>query len=184
MSNARRCFLREAALVAAWALGTARAAETTAQTLTRLDQPFAAPEFSLRGEDGRTYRLADYRGRVVVLNFWATWCPPCRYEMPSMERAHQKTRREGIAVLAVNVGETADQIFEFTGRYPATFPLLLDRDGAVSRRYPVIGLPTTFVIDPRGIVTHRAIGGREWDDERLLGELRKLLGGEAKDRGS
>jgi peroxiredoxin len=156
-------------------LGAAHAAEPPAQTLTRLDPPFPAPDFTLTGEDGKTYRLADYRGKVVVLNFWATWCPPCRYEMPSMERAHQKTRGENIVLLAVNVGETADQVFEFTGHYPVSFPLPLDLDGAVLRRYPVIGLPTTFVIDPRGLVTHRAIGGREWDDERLLAELRKLL---------
>jgi peroxiredoxin len=156
--------------------GTAQAADNTAQTLARLDKPFPAPGFALKGEDGRTYRLADYRGKVVVLNFWATWCPPCREEMPSMERAHRKLRGEHIVLLAVNVGESEEQIFEFTGRYPVTFPLPLDLDGAVLRQYPVVGLPTTFVIDPRGMVTHRAIGGREWDDDRLLGVLRQLAG--------
>jgi len=156
-------------------LGVARAAEPPAQTLSRIDPPFPAPDFTLTGEDGNTYRLSDYRGKVVVLNFWATWCPPCREEMSSMERAHQKTRGENIVLLAVNVGETADQVFEFTGHYPVTFPLPIDADGAVLRRYPVVGLPTTFVIDPRGRVIYRAIGGREWDDERLLAELRKLV---------
>jgi peroxiredoxin len=168
-------FVRKTAMVLACVLCTAHAADKPAQTLAMLDKPFLAPEFALTGEDGKTYRLSDYRGKVVVLNFWATWCPPCRYEMPSMERAHQKVRGENIVLLAVNVGETSDQVFEFTGRYPVTFPLPLDLDGAVLRQYPVIGLPTTFVIDPRGLVTHRAIGGREWDDEQLLGELRKLL---------
>jgi peroxiredoxin len=175
MNGNRRRILRCAGLVLGFVFCAAYAADKAAQTLTTLDKPFPAPDFALKGEDGKTYRLADYRGKVVVLNFWATWCPPCRYEMPSMERAHQKVRGERIALLAVNVGENADQIFEFTGRYPVTFPLPLDLDGAVSRQYPVIGLPTTFVIDPRGMVTHRAIGGREWDDEKLLGELRKLL---------
>lgn len=163
------------ALLAAWMLSPAQAAENAAvQTLTRIEKPYAAPAFTLRGEDGKTYRLADYRGKVVVLNFWATWCPPCRYEMPSMERAYKKVQDEGIVLLAINVGESEDEIFEFTGRYPVTFPLLLDSDGAVIRRYGVIGLPTTFVIDPRGRVTHRAVGGREWDDERLLSQLREL----------
>lgn len=148
--------------------------KAAAQTLTPLAKPFVAPAFVLRGEDGKTYRLTDYRGKVVVLNFWATWCPPCRYEMPSMERAFKKVQDEDIVLLAINVGESEDEIFEFTGRYPVTFPLLLDRDGTVIRRYRVVGLPTTFVIDPRGRLTHRAVGGREWDDEKLLAELRRL----------
>lgn len=151
------------------------AEQTAQQSLTPLPNPFPAPDFNLRGEDGKHYRLADFRGQVVVLNFWATWCPPCRYEMPSMERAHKKVQGEKIALLAVNVGESEEQVFEFTGRYPVTFPLLLDEDGQVTRLYPVIGLPTTFIIDPQGRVTHRAVGGREWDDERLLAQLRKSL---------
>jgi peroxiredoxin len=151
------------------------AGESTAQTLPPLAKPFAAPDFTLKGEDRKTYRLSAYRGKVVVLNFWATWCPPCRYEMPSMERAHQKVKGEDIVILAVNVGESEDKVFEFTGRYPVTFPLLLDTEGAIVRKYQVIGLPTTFVVDPRGMVTHRAVGGREWDDEKLLDQLRQLL---------
>lgn len=154
--------------------GAALAADDPKQTLIALDKPFAAPAFALKDENGKTHRLSDYRGQVVVLNFWATWCPPCRYEMPSMERAHEIVKGEGIVLLAVNVGETADQVFEFTGRYPVTFPLLLDIEGKVIRQYPVIGLPTTFVIDPRGQVTHRAIGGREWDDPKLISALKKL----------
>lgn len=157
-------------------LGTSPAiSDDKAQTLSPLAKPFSAPDFSLKGEDGKTYRLSDYRGKVVVLNFWATWCPPCREEMPSMERAHQKVKSEMIVILAVNVGETEGKVFEFTGRYPVTFPLPLDIDGTVIQSYPVIGLPTTFVIDPRGIVTHRAIGGREWDSDILLNQLRKML---------
>ena len=151
------------------------AGNDAAQTLPPLPKPFAAPDFTLPGEDGKTYRLSDYRGKVVVLNFWATWCPPCRYEMPSMERAHKKVQGEKIVLLAINVGESEEKVFEFTGQYPVTFPLLLDTEGAIIRKYPVIGLPTTFVIDPRGIVMHRAVGGREWDDEQLLVQLRKLL---------
>lgn len=157
-------------------LSAAHAADTTTpQTLPPLPKPFPAPNFTLQGEDGKTYRLSDYRGKVVVLNFWATWCPPCRYEMPSMERAYGKLKGEKIALLAINVGETEDQVFEFTGKYPVTFPLLLDTEGAIVPRYPVIALPTTFVIDPRGMVTHRAVGGREWDDEQLLAQLRRFL---------
>ena len=167
---------RYAALVTWFVAGAVPAAETgKAQTLPPLDKPFAAPDFALKGEDGKTYRLSDYRGKVVVLNFWATWCPPCRYEMPSMERAHQKMKGEDIAILAVNVGEDEATVFAFTGQYPLSFPMPLDLDGSVIAKYPVIGLPTTFIVDPLGQVTHRAIGGREWDDDRLLEQLRRML---------
>ncbi len=176
MKSPRRHFLRYAGLSLWFVLCPAHAAgKDAAQTLQPLPKPFAAPDFTLQDDDGKIHRLADYRGKVVVLNFWATWCPPCRYEMPSMERAHKKVQGENIVLLAVNVGESADQVFEFTGQYPVTFQLLLDTDGSVIKKYPVIGLPTTFVIDPRGVVTHRAVGGREWDDEQLLGQLRALL---------
>jgi peroxiredoxin len=171
-----RSFFRCTILVSWFVLYAAQAAGYDApQFLPPLQKPFAAPDFTLQGEDGNTYRLSDYRGNVVVLNFGATWCPPCRYEMPSMERAHKKLQGEKIVLLAINVGESEDKVFEFTGQYPVTFPLLLDTEGAIIRKYQVIGMPTTFVIDPRGIVTHRAVGSREWDDEQLLAQLRKLL---------
>lgn len=151
-----------------------------AQILSPVDKPFPAPDFRLKSDDGKEYRLSDFRGQVVVLNFWATWCPPCRYEMPSLERARKAVHGQGIVILAVNVGEDETTVFAFTGRYPVNFPLLLDRDGAVVRQYPVIGLPTTYVIDPRGRVTHRAVGGREWDDPALLDQLRRLRDGTHK----
>jgi len=176
MNMPRRQFFRYAGLSLWFVLGVAHATGSDAtQTLQPLPKPYTAPDFTLQGEDGKTHRLSDYRGKVVVLNFWATWCPPCRYEMPSMERAHKKVQGEDIVLLAVNVGESEDKVFEFTGQYPVTFQLLLDTDGTVIKKYPVIGLPTTFIINPQGVVTHRAIGGREWDDEKLLAQLRKLL---------
>lgn len=150
-------------------------AETRNQTLPELTEPFNAPNFTLQGEEGKTYRLKDYRGKVVILNFWATWCPPCREEMPSMERAWKKVKDDNdIAILAINVGEDADTIFEFMGHYPVTFPLLMDIDGNVVKQYPVRGLPTTYIIDPAGMVTHRAVGSREWDAPALLQQLKDL----------
>lgn len=146
-------------------------AEQEIQTLPEVDKPFIAPDFSLKGEDGNTYRLSDFRGKVVLLSFWATWCPPCRYEMPSMDRAYQKLKEKDVMILGVNVGEDEDTIFEFTGEYPVTFPLPMDQDAAVVNKYKVIGLPTSFVIDPKGMVTHRAVGSREWDDPIILRQL-------------
>ena len=137
-------------------------------------KPFAAYDFSVNDIDGTQYRLSDYRGKVVVLNFWATWCPPCREEMPAMNRAHHKLQNDKVVILAINVGEDEDTIFEFTGNYPVDFPLLMDRDGKVIKSYPVMGLPTTYIISPTGIVTHRTVGGRVWDDDKLLNELRLM----------
>ena len=137
-----------------------------------LDKP--APDFVLPDTEGRTHRLEDYAGKVVVLNFWATWCPPCREEMPAMERLHQMVSDEPIAVVAINVGEDEDTIFRFTGDYPVSFPLLMDREGRIVEDYPVIGLPTTYILDPAGIIRHRAVGTREWDSPELVEALRAL----------
>jgi thiol-disulfide isomerase/thioredoxin len=118
--------------------------------------------------------LKDYRGKVVIVNFWATWCPPCRYELPSMERAYQRLKDKGVEMLAINVGEDADTIFTFTVDYPVTFPLLMDRDSKVINDYPVMGLPTTYVIDNKGRLVYRAIGTREWDDAALVQKILDL----------
>ncbi|MGD8484072.1 MAG: TlpA disulfide reductase family protein, partial [Thioalkalispiraceae bacterium] len=151
------------------------ASATEPQTLPRLEKPFKAPDFNLQAEDGRHYRLSDFHGKVVVLNFWATWCPPCREEMPAMERLWQKVKDKNIVLLGINVGEDADTIFEFTGQYPVSFPLPMDSDGKVIEQYPIKGLPTTYIVNPQGMVTHRAVGSREWDQAWLVKILQGLL---------
>ncbi|HEY5604568.1 MAG TPA: TlpA disulfide reductase family protein [Gammaproteobacteria bacterium] len=133
-----------------------------------------APDFSLNDIDGKPHALQDYRGMVVIINFWATWCPPCRYELPSMERAYQRLKKQGIEMLAINVGEDADTIFTFTVDYPVTFPLLMDLDSKVIKDYPVVGLPTTYVVDSKGRLVYRAIGTREWDDAALMQKILDL----------
>ncbi len=150
------------------------AKESGAQTLSAVTKPVAAPAFELMDLDGRPHKLADYLGKVVVLNFWATWCPPCREEMPSMQRGWEKVRDEDIVFLGVNVGEDADTVFLFLADYSVDFPLLLDKDAKVIEEYPVTGLPTTYIIDAQGRITHRAVGGRAWDDDVLLDRLRAL----------
>lgn len=91
-----------------------------------------------------------------------------------MQRAWEKVRDEGIVFLGVNVGEDADTVFLFLADYPVDFPLLLDVDANVIKQYPVTGLPTTYIIDPQGRITHRAVGGRDWADDQLLNTLRAL----------
>ena len=144
------------------------------QTLTPLPDAVPAPDFTLADTNGKLHRLSDYRGRTVIINFWATWCPPCREEIPSMNRAWQQLRQEDVVMLAINMGEDEDTIFVFTADYPAEFPLLLDRDGAVTAEWPVKGLPTTYIIAPDGSIAYRAIGGRAWDDSGILETLRAL----------
>jgi len=133
-----------------------------------------APHFSLKDINGKSYDLTDYRGQVVIVNFWTTWCPPCRFELPSMERAYQQFKQQGIEILAINVGEDADTIFTFTVDYPVTFPLLMDLDSQVINNYPVIGLPTTYIIDTDGRLVYRAVGTREWDDAVLVEKILAL----------
>ncbi len=150
------------------------AAQEAGTGLTQLDEAPAAPDFSLLDMDGTVYRLSAYRGQIVVVNFWATWCPPCREEMPSMQRAWEQLRPDGIVMLGINVGEDADTIFQFTADYPVAFPLPMDIDSAVTGQWPVRGLPTTFVVDPAGRLVYQAIGSREWDDPALLSQVRAL----------
>ena len=132
-----------------------------------------APPLSLPDIDGKTVDLAAYRGRLVLVNFWATWCPPCRREFPSLGRVQKLLKPSELAVLAVNVGEEAETIFSFAGA--SDVAILLDRDSAVMRRWPVKGLPSTFVVDRRGRLALRAIGGREFDDAAIVAQLRGLL---------
>jgi len=148
--------------------------DTDSQMLYRLPKPFSAADFNLIGEDGKRYQLSQYRGQTVILNFWATWCPPCREEFPSMEKAWQKIKGKGIVLLGLNVGETEDDLFTFLADYPVTFPLPLDSKGEIVKQYPVIGLPTTYIINPKGFATHRVIGTRDWSDPIFLNKIKTL----------
>jgi peroxiredoxin len=149
-------------------------AEQAGHGLTPLPERPDAPDFELKDPDGDIHRLSEFRGKPVIVNFWATWCPPCREEMPSMQRAWEQVREEGIVMLAINVGEDEDTIFQFTANYPVEFPLLMDTDASVVQSWPIRGLPTTFVVDTEGKLAYRAIGGREWDDPVLLDTVRAL----------
>ncbi len=142
--------------------------------LTPLLDKKPAPALLLTDMDGVKHDIRDYRGRPVIINFWATWCPPCRRELPSMNRAWKKIKDEGIVMLAVDVGEDEDTIFTFMADYPIDFTVLLDSSGDVTARWPVVGLPTTFVLDRKGRLVYQAIGGREWDNDSLLDKVRAL----------
>ncbi|WP_303906675.1 peroxiredoxin family protein [Thiohalomonas denitrificans] len=150
------------------ALPMLASAAPRSQGLTPVEERPPAPDFNLEDMEGEFHQLSEFRGQPVIINFWATWCPPCREEMPSMQRAWERLREEGVAMLAINVGETPDTVFQFTANYPVEFLLLFDLDSAVTEKWPVRGLPSTFVVDPEGRIVYQAIGGREWDDPELL----------------
>jgi thiol-disulfide isomerase/thioredoxin len=136
-----------------------------------------APALRLKGLDGQMHALAQLRGKVVLVNFWATWCPPCRREMPSMERLSRTLDGEPFAVLAVDVGEDTDTIDAFTSQLDTTlhFPVLLDSKSRALQAWKVAGLPTTFLVDKRGRIVGSAIGGREFDHPELVRAIRALL---------
>lgn len=142
--------------------------------LTPLPELAAAPQFDLQTPDGGRVRLSDFRGKPLIVNFWATWCPPCRAEMPSIQRASEQLKDKGIGVVAINVGEDAETIGQFTAESPVTFPLPMDRESRVVQAWPVRGLPTTFVVDSEGRLAYVATGEREWDDPDLLDQVRAL----------
>lgn len=144
------------------------------QNMTAIPGKIMAPDFALQDTEGKMHRLSDYRGKPVIINFWTTWCPPCREELPSMNRAWHLLEKEGIAMLALNMGEDEDAIFIFSADYPTDFPILMDQSGEVIEQWPVKGLPTTYVIAPDGTIAYRAIGSREWDDKALLDAVRAL----------
>lgn len=145
--------------------------------MTPIEPIVAAADFSLPDIDGDPHALQDFRGKVVMLNFWASWCPPCRREMPSMERLYQKFNEQGLVIIAINQWEDPDLVFEFTGRLSLepTFPVLLDRESHVSEQYGVKGLPTTFLIDRNGNLRYRAMGGRDFDHPEVEKLIESLL---------
>ena len=144
-----------------------------AQVLSPVERVIA-PDFELQDSEGETHRLSEYRGKTVIINFWTTWCPPCREEIPSMNRMWNELQDEEVVILAINIGEDDETVFVFTANYPADFPLLLDREGEVIAQWPVKGLPTTYVVAPDGRITYRAIGARNWDDPEFLARIRAL----------
>jgi len=118
----------------------------------------SAPDFRLQSLDGETVSLSDYHGQAVLLNFWATWCGPCVGEMPYLQEIHEEWTTRGLALVAVNVGETSSQVNGFMNYYNLSLPVLLDTQRSVSERYNIIGIPTTFFIDKDGIIQGKVVG--------------------------
>ncbi|MDR3342002.1 MAG: TlpA family protein disulfide reductase [Treponema sp.] len=140
-----------------------------------LKQRQAPVDFTLRVLNGGTVQLSRLKGTVVFLNFWATWCPPCRSEMPSMQVLYDRFRDRGLQFAAVDIMEEGSDIAEFLGYFRLTFPVLLDTDGTVSDNYGINAIPTTFIIDRDGSIIAQAVGSRKWDTPDMMKAFEALL---------
>jgi peroxiredoxin len=162
-----------AALVAGGALYALLAAE---RAPAPLGEGMRAPELALpRLGDGATVRLADLRGRVVLVNFWATWCKPCEDEMPAMERLYGALRGEGFELLAVSVDVADAEVEAFRARLGLGFPILRDPDRGAATRWQSLRFPESWLVDRAGRIAARFIGPRDWDAPEYAARIRALL---------
>ncbi len=167
--------LRWTILVALILMPSIAAAEAPLRRLVELPRKPDAPALDLLDLTGARHDIAAYRGRVVVVNFWATWCAPCRKEFPSLERAWKKLAPAGVSVLAVDMGDTRESVERFLRRISVSFPILLAPDPALGRLWQLQGMPTTYVIDRKGRIYYGAIGECVWDDPAIIGQILSLV---------
>jgi len=134
----------------------------------------AAGGFSLKNVAGKEISLDDYKGKFVLLNFWATWCAPCRKEMPAMSNLHNEFGGEGLEVIGVHVGPSLAGIKKFLEAVPVSFTILIDKNMGLAS-WGVQGLPTTFLINPEGKLVYKAVGEREWDSPEMVTFLKEQV---------
>ena len=135
----------------------------------------ATPALELADMQGARHRLADYRGKVVLVNFWATWCVPCRDEMPSIERLRASLDSKRFAVLAVNLAEPESRIQKFLDAVPLSFPVLLDRDAKIARAWQAKMLPATYIVGPDGRIRYRHLGELDWSKPEIRAQIAALI---------
>ena len=127
-----------------------------------------APVLKLADAAGREHVSSEWRGKTVVVNFWATWCEPCREEMPSLERLRARLGGKAFEVVAVNVGESPERVARFTREVPVTFPIVYDRDSATAKRWKVRGYPTSYVVGPDGRIRYYFVGDLDWSHDDVV----------------
>jgi thiol-disulfide isomerase/thioredoxin len=134
-----------------------------------------APALQARDLSGATKTLSDYRGKVLLLNFWATWCPPCLREMPSLERLRLNMAGRPLEIVAIDSAEPPEEVSAYLSKMKLGFPVLLDADGSNTQRWKVFVLPTTFLLDGEGRVRYVLKGAAEWDEGEALRIIESLL---------
>ena len=123
-------------------------------------------EIRLKDLNGKPVSLSDFRGKIVFLNFWTTWCYACRIEMPDMQKLHQKFKNKDFAIVTINLQESVSQVKQFFKDFKLTFTALLDSDGEVGAHFMITAIPTTFILDKEGIIIGKVMGPREWDGKK------------------
>jgi len=135
----------------------------------------AAPGFNLTTDDGSGFRLEDYRGKLVLLNFWATWCAPCVEEMPSLNNIHQRFQDNGLVVLGVSVDEDREAYQQFLTRAGVAFPTVREPERSISSRYGTMKYPETYLVNREGIVIRKYVGAENWERPEIVNYLSSIL---------
>ncbi|MCU7817855.1 MAG: TlpA family protein disulfide reductase, partial [gamma proteobacterium symbiont of Lucinoma myriamae] len=143
--------------------------------MKHVEKPWKAPEIDLIDINGHRHTIDDYQGKILIVNFWGTWCKPCRKEMPSLQRAYNQLIDDDILIIAIAMGDSLSEVNEFRNNNPVDFALLADKDSEVSTNWSVSALPTTYIVNPKGEVIIRIIGEYEWDSLQFLEEIKSLM---------
>jgi peroxiredoxin len=136
---------------------------------------FRAPNFTVPALSGNGLALSDYGGKVILINFWATWCIPCRAEMPSLEDLYSRYGGNDFEILAISGGEGEKVVHPFIDNLKLSFPILLDKDFQVHNKYQVSAIPSSYLIDRKGIITHRFFGALDWNSDQSRELIAKLM---------
>ncbi|MEH6445595.1 MAG: TlpA disulfide reductase family protein [Oceanospirillaceae bacterium] len=133
-----------------------------------------AVNFKLLDLQNNTHQLADFEGKTLIVNFWASWCGPCRKEIPAMNRAWAELKDKNVAMLAINYGEDKDSVAAFIKDYPIDFTVLLDESNVTSQDWKIMAMPTTVIVNSKGQIIERILGPREWDSEEMLKAIKSI----------
>jgi thiol-disulfide isomerase/thioredoxin len=160
-----------------WAKADSPKLERLFEDMGVLELPQTTDPVEIRLQDinGNLVSLSDFRGRIVFLNFWTTWCPTCRVEMPSMEKLHQKFKDQDFAMVTVNIQESAAQVEKFYKNFKLTFTTLLDTTGEVAIGFRIRSIPTTFILDKSGRIIGTIMGPREWGAKKAVALFEHLI---------
>lgn len=134
-----------------------------------------APDFTLKDMAGKNVSLSAFKGKVVLLNFWATWCPPCRAEMPAFNKLYNEQKSRGFEVIAISTDRSVSSVKDFLEKHKVSFPVLFDGDRTAAKLYRVFSMPTTFLIDRNGTIVEKFYGEYNWSEPETKGKIEKLL---------
>lgn len=135
-----------------------------------------APDFSLKDINDRTVSLSYLKGSVVLINFWATWCPPCRYEMSSLNKLYKEYKSRGFVVVAVSKDRSVTYVKDYLSKNPVDLVILMDFDNKLSRQFRVFSLPMSFLLDKNGVIIEMFLGEEEWDSPKIKNKIKAALG--------